>query len=168
MISARRLIIGMSCGLILSGCKAKQEQTASGATVRPVVEAYVSAWNRHDSAAFDTLLAADAVHEDIAHAFVGKGPGEIKGYLRDVTAAEPDFNWQITKTIENGPNIVAEWKWTGTYSGPAPSGRPVTNTHVSGRGASVIEVENGKIKHFTDYYDDASFFPKTLADSVKR
>jgi steroid delta-isomerase-like uncharacterized protein len=168
MIATRKAVIGMVCAAALTGCTTKPEQTASANSVRPVVDAYVAAWNRHDSAAFDTLLAADAVHEDIAHAFVGKGPGEIKGYLREITAAEPDFNWQITKTVENGPNIVAEWTWTGTYTGPSPSGRPVTNTHVSGRGASVIEVENGKIKHFTDYYDDASFFPKTAADSVKR
>ena len=32
------------------------------------------------------------------------------------------------------------------------------NKRISGKGASFAEVENGKIKRFTDYYDLASLF----------
>jgi hypothetical protein len=31
---------------------------------------------------------------------------------------------------------------------------------ISGRGASIAIVENGRIKLLTDYYDSLSFFPK--------
>jgi hypothetical protein len=60
-----------------------------------------------------------------------------------------------------------EWTWTATYTGPSPTG-PVTNRRVSGRGAAVARTEDGKIAHFTDYYDVASFYPREARDSVPK
>jgi steroid delta-isomerase-like uncharacterized protein len=161
------LIAGLSLSALV-GCKATEQNTgAVHASALPVLEAYVAAWNRHDSAAFDTLLAADAVHEDLAQGFVGKSPAEVKGMMSELLKMQPDFEWKLTKTIENGSMVAAEWTWTATYTGPGPTG-PVKNLRISGRGASVVEIENGKIKHFTDYYDNASYFPKPPADSAKK
>jgi steroid delta-isomerase-like uncharacterized protein len=134
---------------------------------KAVLQAYVDAWNRRDSLALDTLLAPAGVHEDIAWGFRG-GPGApIHGFIRDIIAAEPDYQWQITASFADGPNVAAEWTWTATYTGPSPTG-PVTNRRISGRGAAVVRVENGKITHFTDYYDVASFFPQAAPDSTRR
>src|SRR5262249_39753798 len=49
--------------------------------------------------------------------------------------------------------------WTGTYTGEGPTGHAQAQ-RISGRGASVVVTENGRIKRFIDYYDFASFFPK--------
>jgi predicted ester cyclase len=78
--------------------------------------------------------------------------------MRQAIAAEPDFKWQVTNSIEDGRQVALEWTWTSTYTGPDPFGKKVTNKRISGRGSSLIEIENGKIKRFTDYYDIASFF----------
>lgn len=123
-----------------------------------VFEAYVRAWNARDTMALDTLLGPRAVHEDLAQGFRGVGPQEVKAFLRDMLKAEPDFQWQITASFAAGPRVAAEWTWTATYTGPSPIG-PVTNRRISGRGASIAEVANGKIQRFTDYYDVASYFP---------
>ncbi len=125
---------------------------------KAVVEAYVRAWNAHDSAAIDSLLAPDAIHEDIAQNFRGKGSADVVKFMRKALAAEPDFKWQITNAIEDGRYVALEWTWTSTYTGPDPAGKKVTNRHISGRGASFVELEKGKIKRFTDYFDMASFF----------
>ena len=45
-----------------------------------------------------------------------------------------------------------------TYTGPDATGKTVTNKRISGRGASFLDVENGKIARFTDYYDLGSYF----------
>ena len=127
-------------------------------SAKAVVDEYVRAWNQHDSVAFDSILAPDAIHEDIAQNFRGKGSAEIVKFMRGAVAAEPDYKWQVTNSIEEGRYVALEWTWTSTYTGPDPSGKKVTNKHLSGRGASVAEVENGKIKRFTDYFDMASFF----------
>jgi steroid delta-isomerase-like uncharacterized protein len=125
---------------------------------KAVVDAYVRAWNQHDSVAFDSILAPDAIHEDIAQNFRGKGSAEIVKFMRGAVVAEPDFKWQVKNSAEDGRYVALEWTWTATYTGPDPTGKQVKGKHLSGRGASFAEVENGKIKRFTDYFDMASFF----------
>lgn len=125
---------------------------------KAVVQAYIDAWNKHDSAALDTLLAPDAIHEDFAQNFRGKGRAEIVKFMRGTVAVEPDFKWQVTNSIEEGRYVALEWTWTATYTGPDPTGKPVVNRRISGRGASFAELENRKIKRFSDYFDIASLF----------
>jgi len=127
-------------------------------TDKAVVMAYVKAWNQRDSVAIDTLLTRDGVHEDIAQNFRGKGSKAIVQYMRGLMAAQPDFKWTVNNSLEDGQNVVLEWTWTATYTGPDPMGKQVSRRRISGKGSSIAELDNGKIKHFTDYYDAASFF----------
>jgi steroid delta-isomerase-like uncharacterized protein len=145
----------LTASLLACAVEKKPPVTQSG---KAIVDAYVRAWNQHDSVAFDSILAPGAIHEDIAQNFHGKGSTEIVKFMRQASAAEPDYNWQVTNSMDDGRYVALEWTWTSTYTGPDPTGKKVTNKHLSGRGASVAEVENGKIKRFTDYFDMASFF----------
>jgi steroid delta-isomerase-like uncharacterized protein len=134
----------------------QKKQTVEGD--KAVVDAYVRAWNQRDTIALDTLLAGDAIHEDVAQNFRGTGPKAVITFMRGVAAAEPDYKWTITNALEDGKLVALEWTRTSTYSGPDPTGKRVANKRMSGRGMSFAEVDNGKIKRFTDYYDLASFF----------
>jgi len=134
-------------------------QSAAGPDPKAVLQAYVDAWNRHDSLALDTLLAPAGVHEDLAWGFHGEGPAAVRGFMRDVIAVSPDYHWTVTSSFTDGQRVTAEWTWTASFTGPGPSG-PVTNQQVAGRGAAVAQIENGKITRLSDYYDAASFFPK--------
>jgi steroid delta-isomerase-like uncharacterized protein len=125
---------------------------------RAVALAYVKAWNARDTAAIDTLLASGAIHEDIAQNFQGRGAKAIKQFMLDLSRAERDFKWNVTNSIEDGRYVALEWTWSATYTGPDPTGKPVANRRISGRGASLVEVDDGRIKRFTDYYDAPSFF----------
>ena len=125
---------------------------------KAVAMAYVKAWNQHDSVAIDTLLTRDGVHEDVAQNFRGTGSKAILKFMRGLTVAEPDFKWTVTNSLEDGETVVLEWTWTASYTGPDPMGKQVTRRRISGKGTSIAELDNGKIKHFTDYYDAASFF----------
>lgn len=148
---------------IAIACAPKQDATSSGG--KALLDAYVAAWNHHDSTAFDTLLASGATHDDFAQGFHGKGAAQVTGFMRELIKLEPDFNWVITKVVESGPTVMAEWTWTATYTGPSPNG-PVTKLRISGPGASAMEHANGKIVRFADYYDNASYFAK--ADSARK
>jgi len=127
-------------------------------TDKAIVMAYVDAWNRHDSAAIDTLLADGAIHEDLAQNFRGTGPKQVATFMRRLISAEPDYKWTVTNSLEDGQYVVLEWTWKGTYTGPDPTGKQVKSHPTSGRGSSIAEVDNGRIKRFSDYYDNASFF----------
>ena len=152
-------VVAVACLLILAKASAPQT-TPTPLSGRAVLEAYVSAWNRHDFAALDKLLTPDAVHEDIAWPSRDEGPAQIKKFMQQMIEAEPDFDWRITTIADGGSTVAAEWTWTATFTGDTPIGH-VVGYHTSGRGASVAVIENGRIKRFTDYYDFASFFPKS-------
>jgi steroid delta-isomerase-like uncharacterized protein len=149
--------VGALAAVSLLACAVEKKPPVSEDS-KAIVQAYVDAWNRHDSTALDTLLAPNAIHEDIAQNFRGQGSAQIVAFMRKTIAAEPDFKWQVTNSIEEGREVALEWTWTSTYSGPDLTGKQVTNRHISGRGASFAELENRKIKRFTDYFDIASFF----------
>lgn len=157
----RTMLVGLML-LVTAACTTKDQQSAAPAansSHEQLLRAYVDAWNHHDSAAIDTLLASDGMHEDLAEGFTGHSAADVKGFMNAVTKTQPDYKWTVTKIFESGDNVGAEWTWESTYTGPSPYG-PVKSLHITGRGASIVEVENGKIKRFSDYYDNASFFPK--------
>jgi steroid delta-isomerase-like uncharacterized protein len=149
----------------LCACSPRPQGTA-GPDPKAVLQAYVVAWNRHDSLALDTLLAPAGVHEDLAQGFRGEGPAAVRVFMRDLIAVEPDYNWQLTSSFADGQSVAAEWTWTATYTGPGPTG-PVTNQRITGRGVSIARIEKGKIAYFADYYDVASFFPKQLSTTTR-
>lgn len=137
-----------------------QLKTESPKSPKAVLTAYIEAWNRRDYATFDELLASDGVQEDLAVGFRGQGAAQVEGFMREILKAEPDFVWKVTNVIESGDTVVAEWTWTATHTGDSPIGR-VAGKHITGRGASVAVIKNGRIQRLTDYYDNASFFPKS-------
>jgi len=155
----------VTCLCAVAMACAWQGRTQTSQSGRQVLEAYVSAWNRHDFAAFDKLLAADAIHEDIAYGFRGQGPAQIKEFMRGMIKEQPDLNWHLTTVVEAGQVVAGEWTWTSTFTGDSPSG-PVVGKRISARGASVAVIENGRIKRFTDYYDMASAFRELPAGSA--
>jgi steroid delta-isomerase-like uncharacterized protein len=140
---------------------APQMKLATPVTPRSVLLAYISAWNRRDFAAFDKILAADAVHEDVSQGVHARGGAEIKELLRTSLRYEPDFTWQLTNVFQSGSSVAAEWTWTATHTGGSPIG-PVVGMHIVQRGVTIAVVENGRVKRMTDYYDDASGFRKPV------
>lgn len=124
---------------------------------KALLEAYVSAWNRRDFAALDKLLASDAVHEDLARPSREVGPDQIKQSLRTSMEDHPNLDWHLISVVDGGSVVAAEWVWSGTVTSSSTV-RPVAPRHISGRGASIVVIENGRIKRFSDYYDFDSIF----------
>jgi steroid delta-isomerase-like uncharacterized protein len=134
-----------------------QAKTQSLPSGKALLEAYVSAWNRRDFAALDKLLAPDAIHEDMAKPSREMGPTQIKQSIRAMIEAQPDLNWHLTTIVDGGSVVAAEWVWTGTLTGDSPVGLVIPR-RISGRGVSVVVIESGRIKRFSDYYDFDSIF----------
>jgi len=153
-------------GAVAAACAPAAQKPATDEP-KAVLQAYVDAWNRHDSLAIDSLLAPEGVHEDFAWGFRGEGPADVRAFMRDVIAVSPDYQWQLTSSFSDGPRVVGEWTWTATFTGPSPSG-PVNNQRITGRGAAVAEIADGKIVRLSDYYDAASFFPRPVSDAASR
>jgi hypothetical protein len=44
----------------------------------------VSAWNHHDSAGIDRLIAPDGIHDDIGNAMHAQSPDQVKDFLKSI------------------------------------------------------------------------------------
>ena len=126
---------------------------ATPATIPPLVAEWAAAQTAHDPDRFVALCTDDVTHEEVVAGFTPvRGKGEVRAYLAGLFAAFPD----VTVTPETG--FVAEtwgavqWTFAGTRTGAtSPVGE--TETGYTLRGASLWELEGGKIRRSTGYYD---------------
>jgi steroid delta-isomerase-like uncharacterized protein len=143
--------------LALSATSCQEERTSSSAAEADnLVGELFAAWSEHEPERLNGLFADNGIYEDVPAGDTYTGPDEIKDYLRSVFTWAPDFRVNLTFMAVSGETVVVEWTMEGTQTGPI-DGFPATGNRFSVKGASVIELENGKIRRNTDYYDMATF-----------
>ena len=125
-----------------------------------VVQAYLAAWNAHDSAKAAGFFADNVVYYD---ASVGKpieGRDAAKtGVIDNFLTAVPDAVWTMKgEPVVQGDRVAFEWEFSGTNTGPWGDGTAATGKHFSFTGASVFSVKDGKIATQSDYYDALGFY----------
>lgn len=125
-----------------------------------VVEAYLAAWNAHDSAKAASHFADNVVYFD---ASVGK-PVEGKeaaktGVIDNFLKAVPDAKWTMRGApVVQGDRVSFEWEFSGTNTGAWADGTAATGKKFSITGASMFTVKDGKIVAQSDYYDALGFY----------
>jgi len=72
----------------------------------------------------------------------------------------PDTVIEVISTIESGDHVIAEWKLTATQT---VSYWIQLQVPISLPAVSIAEVENGRITHWSDYYDEKRSRRVTLA-----
>lgn len=117
-----------------------------------VAQQYFAAWGQHDAAALLSIFAQGGTYCDpTTH-------GEIAGTAIGAMAtalwqAFPDLSFQIVSLAETRPgSVAAEWLMTGTNHGDF-RGLPASGKPVSLPGADFIEVDGGKLRSVTGYFD---------------
>jgi steroid delta-isomerase-like uncharacterized protein len=125
-----------------------------------VVQAYLAAWNAHDSAKAAGFFADNVVYYD---ASVGKpieGRDAAKtGVIDNFLTAVPDAVWTMKGApVVQGDRVAFEWEFAGNSTGPWGDGTAATGKHFSFTGASVFSVKDGKIITQSDYYDALGFY----------
>ena len=72
----------------------------------------------------------------------------------------PDTVVEVISTFESGDHVIAEWKLTATQT---MSYWIQLQVPISLPGVSIAEIENGRITHWSDYYDENTSRRVTLA-----
>jgi steroid delta-isomerase-like uncharacterized protein len=122
-----------------------------------VLEDWVAAWTSHDADKLLSLFTDDCVYEDVTFGVVTHGKNELRGFAQGAFAAVPDIRFELTTRFVNARWGGIEWVMSGTHQGDIP-GLPATGRRFSGvRGASIIELQDGRIKRCSDYWDAATF-----------
>jgi steroid delta-isomerase-like uncharacterized protein len=124
------------------------------------VERAWQAYIRHD---LDSLMEAYA--EDAVLSVPGAPPAQGHDAIRQVwgsfLSAFPDDSPSITRIVAEGSTVVVEFSSGGTNSGPLalPTGEtlPPTGRTVHLSGLSIADLEDGRIKRESFYWDSLSF-----------
>ena len=123
-------------------------------------ENWAAAWSLHDVEKLLSLCADDCVYEDVTMGAISRGKAEVRAFADAVFAAFPDFKIELTSGFTAGNWAGAEWTMSGTHGGDLP-GLPATGKAFSIRGSTISELQAGKIRRNSDYWDMVTFFKQT-------
>ena len=154
--SITSVIISISAFIIVLFTGSALGQQKENVNAGDLVKNFADAWTQHNPDAIDDLFTKDGIYEDIAAGESWQGTDKIKNLMKSTLEAIPNFNVKINQWFSDKDKVSCEWIMTGTQSGNFPN-IPETGKSFSVRGSSVILLENGKIKHWTDYYDMYTF-----------
>ena len=123
-----------------------------------LLDDWAIAWSANDSNDPERVLALfanDCVFEDVTFGVVARGKEELRSFANRAFAAVPDFTYGVTSRFATSQWAVIEWGMSGTLSGDFP-GIPATSKRFSSvRGTTILELEAGKIRRESDYWDAA-------------
>jgi steroid delta-isomerase-like uncharacterized protein len=117
----------------------------------------IDAISSHNVEKMALLFTEDCVYEDVALGVVMRGREALKTGYNNLFAAIPDFDLKLETLFVAGDWAGSEWIMSGT---PTATGQTFST-----RGASVSELQGGKIKRNSDYYNPpASLLQQLDAD----
>jgi steroid delta-isomerase-like uncharacterized protein len=116
-----------------------------------------AAWNSHDVDRIATFYTDDCIKEDVAVGVHTGGKEAMKAVNRGAFAAVPDMKIELTLIISSGDAAATEWTMSGTYAGGRPGASPAAGRPFSIRGATIMQLREGRISRVCDYWDSAQF-----------
>jgi len=123
-----------------------------------ILQDYVTSWNSHDVERLLSFFTDDCIYEDLATAVVKHGKKELKALLNDLFVSIPDVKFDFKAVFSVEDRGAMEWVMSGTYTGDSEIAKiSATGKSFSVRGASIMELLNGKISRNSDYWNFASF-----------
>jgi steroid delta-isomerase-like uncharacterized protein len=117
-----------------------------------VIYDFVAAVSSHNAEKTATCFTEDCFYQDMALGGVMCSREAVKAGYSDIFAAIPDFKLEILSLFVADNWVGSEWVMTGTST---------LGKSFSTQGASISELQGGKIKRNTDYYDPSSFLKAT-------
>jgi limonene-1,2-epoxide hydrolase len=125
-------------------------------TPEQVVAEYLDAFGRHDVEALGRMCTDDIV-ELLAGIPPLEGIDSELGFARELFAAFPDMEVEVTRLMAVDQVVAAAWTRRGTFSGADFQGLPSNGARFESPAAGFFEIENGLVKRVTVYFDMNKF-----------
>ena len=126
-----------------------------------VLEAWAAAWSDHDAEKLLSLFTEDCVYEDVTFGVVNRGKQELRAFAEGVFATVPDFRLELTSRFVAEGWAVMEWVMSGTPTADAPPFTATGKGFSAVRAVTIIELEGGKIRRNSDYWDGVTVMKQT-------
>ena len=82
-----------------------------------------------------------------------KDKGRLTEFLAKIRELFPDSERRDTTIFSSGDRVISEWTLTATQTEPFLGGR-LRKVAICVRGISVVQIKDGKISQWSDYYDE--------------
>ena len=133
----------------------------ASADLERLFDEWALAWSSIDSSKDPervlSLFVDDCVFEDVTFGLIARGKEQLRSFVKRAFTAIPDFKYELRNRFANSQWAVIEWVMSGTHKGDLP-GIPATGKRFSSvRGSTILELETGKIRRESDYWDAATF-----------
>jgi len=152
-------IILISMFLLSSISLTTQSVNAAETRVEAVIDAYMDAWNAHNTKDIKSFYAANVEWYDMPSNTTTTGKAKVSKAIIDAFLTYvPDMVWVKSGDVfVSGNTLIYEWVYSGTYNGDW-WGTPIKNKSFSIRGISTSTINKfGKIISTKDYYDMYDF-----------
>jgi steroid delta-isomerase-like uncharacterized protein len=129
------------------------------ANIERMLDEWATAWSssvNNDPERVLALFADDGMYEDATSGVVVRGKEDLRRYLIDAFATIPDFTFAVLRRCAAGPWAAIEWTMSGTNTGDWAGMSATGRRFASVRGTSILELEAGKIRRQSDYWDAAT------------
>jgi steroid delta-isomerase-like uncharacterized protein len=128
----------------------------ASADLERVIEEWARAWSSHETQRVLARFTDDCLYEDVTFGVVNRGQQALQAFAEGVFASVPDFTIEVTSRFVAGPWAGMEWVMSRTHHGDLP-GIPATGKRFSSiRGATILELQGGKIRRNSDDWDAAT------------
>ncbi|HYH11399.1 MAG TPA: ester cyclase [Thermomicrobiales bacterium] len=129
----------------------------NGTAIPDFIQAWATGWSTSsDPSLLLGTVTDDVVFEDVAIGDVLRGADALKALLGEVQTAVPDFTVAVQTAFATESMAAAEYVISGTQSGDLPY-LAASGKSFSIRASSVFELDAGKIRRESRYYDAARF-----------
>jgi steroid delta-isomerase-like uncharacterized protein len=95
--------------------------------------------------------------DDIVPLGVMRGRTQIEALFRELFASTPDLETTVSRVVAGEKQAAVEWRMRGTFDGAPFQGIEPTGKPIEMRGLDMLEIEDGKIRSITGYYDGAEY-----------
>lgn len=123
--------------------------------IEHTLDEWAVGWSTRDIERVVALCTEDCVYEDVPLGVTNHGKEELRAFGQQVFNAFPDFKIELTTQAAAGDWAMLEWTMSGTHQADLP-GMPATGKSFSVRGATALQLDDGRISRDSDYWDMAT------------
>jgi steroid delta-isomerase-like uncharacterized protein len=117
-----------------------------------ILQTALAAWRQGNFVAAANQFNDQFTFTDHALGLEFKDKGRLTEFLAKTRELFPDTERKANTIFSSGDRIISEWTLTATKTEPF-WGRLVRKVEICVQGISVVQIKNGKISRWSDYYD---------------
>lgn len=135
----------------MTTCTKIDRSLSRAVTPVDILQSVLAALNQRNISTAVDQFADDFAFNDYALDLRFTDKGRLTEFFRKACELFPDTVVELVSTFECGDYAIAEWKLTATQT--ESFGSRSYRFPMVLRGSTIVQIENGRVAHWSDYYD---------------